>query len=105
MSTSSDRSFATTTQRKTKLFAHVCRRPTNLPERGFKRTQNKDLGDHIAEKERSSTSHYNLVHKPVPTPQAMKSPGAKAAADKEWEAIEELAIMGKTQVSEANKRL
>ena len=40
-------------------------------------------------------SHYNLVHKPVPTLQAMKNPDAKAAADQGWEEIEELAVMAR----------
>ena len=29
-------------------------------------------------------NHYNLVHKFIPMPQAMKIPDAKAAVDKEW---------------------
>ena len=33
-------------------------------------------------------THYNLVHKLIPTPQAMKIPDAKAAADKEWKKLE-----------------
>ena len=33
-------------------------------------------------------SHYNLVHKFIPTPQAMKNPDAKAAVDKEWKKLE-----------------
>ena len=41
--------------------------------------------DHIAEKGENSLQHYNLVHKFIPMPQAMKIPAAKAAVDKEWE--------------------
>ena len=41
--------------------------------------------DHIAGKGDNSLQHYNLVHKFVPLPQAMKIPAAKAAVDKEWE--------------------
>ena len=33
-------------------------------------------------------NHYNLVHKFIPTPQAMKIPDAKAAVDKEWKKLE-----------------
>ena len=44
--------------------------------------------DHIAGKGENSLQHYNLVHKFIPMPQAMKIP-AKAAADKEWEKIGE----------------
>ena len=38
--------------------------------------------DHIAGKGMNSLSHCNLVHKFVPTPQAMKIPDAKAAMEK-----------------------
>ena len=33
-------------------------------------------------------THYNLVHKFIPMPQAMKIPDAKAAVDKEWKKFE-----------------
>ena len=39
--------------------------------------------EHIAGKEQNSVLHYNLVHKFIPMPQAMKIPDAKAAVDKE----------------------
>ena len=41
--------------------------------------------DHIAGKGENSLQHYNLVHKFIPMPQALKIPAAKAAVDKEWE--------------------
>ena len=41
--------------------------------------------DHIAGKGDNSLQHYNLVHKFILMPQAMKIPAAKAAVDKEWE--------------------
>ena len=41
--------------------------------------------DHIAGKGENSLQHYNLVHKFIPMPQAMKIPAAKAAVDKECE--------------------
>ena len=41
--------------------------------------------DHLAGKGENSLQHYNLVHKFIPMPQAMKIPAAKAAVDKEWE--------------------
>ena len=41
--------------------------------------------DHIAGKGENSLQHYNLVHKFIPMPQAMKVPAAKAAVDKERE--------------------
>ena len=39
-------------------------------------------------KRHNSVLHYNLVHKFIPMPQAMKVPDAKAAVDKEWKKIE-----------------
>ena len=45
--------------------------------------------DHIAGKGDNSLQHYILVHKFILMPQAMKSPAAKAAVDKEWEKIGE----------------
>ena len=45
--------------------------------------------DHIAGKGNNSLQHYNLVHKFIPMPQAMKIPAAKAAVDKEWGKIGE----------------
>ena len=41
--------------------------------------------DHKADRGHVSMSHYNLVHKLISIPKAMKSPEAKAALDKEWE--------------------
>ena len=41
--------------------------------------------DHIAGREDNSLQKYNLVHKFIPMPQAMKVPTAKAAVDQEWE--------------------
>ena len=46
--------------------------------------------DHIAGKGDNSSQHYNLVHKFIPMPQAMKIPAAKAAVDKEWEKLEKI---------------
>ena len=34
--------------------------------------------------------HYNLVHKFIPMPQALRIPDAKAAVDKEWNKLEAL---------------
>ena len=41
--------------------------------------------NHIAGKGVNSLQHYNLVHKFIPVPQALKIPAAEAAVDKEWE--------------------
>ena len=50
--------------------------------------QSKIHDDHIAGKWFTSMSHYNLVHKFIPMPQAMKIPDAKAAVDKEWKKLD-----------------
>ena len=44
--------------------------------------------DHIAAKGMNSLSHYNLVHKVIPMPQASKIPGAKAVVVKNCENLE-----------------
>ena len=43
----------------------------------------------LQERVENSLQHYNLVHKLILMPQAMKIPAAKAAVDKEWEKIGE----------------
>ena len=50
---------------------------------GYSQPHNHE--DHIAGKGENSLQHYNLVHKFIPMPQAMKIPAVKAAVDKEWE--------------------
>ena len=54
--------------------------------------------DHIAGKGDNSLQHYNLVHKFIPMPQAMKIPAAKAAVDKEWEKLEKISAWNLTKV-------
>ena len=54
--------------------------------------------DHIAGKGDNSLQHYNLVHKFIPMPQAMKIPEAKAAVDKEWEKLEKISAWNLTKV-------
>ena len=54
--------------------------------------------DHIAGKGDNSLQHYNLVHKFIPMPQAMKIPAAKAAVDKEWEKLENIGAWNLTKV-------
>ena len=54
--------------------------------------------DHIAGKGENSLQHYNLVHKFIPMPQAMKIPAAKAAVDKEWEKMEKISVWNLTKV-------
>ena len=54
--------------------------------------------DHIAGKGENPLQHYNLVHKFIPVPQAMKIPAAKAAVDKEWEKLEKISAWNLTKV-------
>ena len=54
--------------------------------------------DHIAGKGANSLQHYNLVHKFIPMPQAMKIHAAKAAVDKEWEKLEKKSAWNLTKV-------
>ena len=54
--------------------------------------------DHIAGKGENSLQHYNLVHKFIPMPQAMKIPAAKAAVDKELEKLEKIPVWDLTKV-------
>ena len=60
--------------------------------------------DHIAGKGEISLQHYNLVHKFVPMPQAMKIPAAKAAVDKEWEKLENISAWNLTKVRSKRRR-
>ena len=54
--------------------------------------------DHIAGKGNNSLQHYNLVHKFIPLPQAIKILAAKAAVEKEWEKLEKNSAWNLTKV-------
>ena len=58
----------------------------------------KNHEDHIAGREDNSLRHYNLVHKFIPMPQAMKIPAAKAAVDQESEKLEKVPALDITKV-------
>ena len=47
-------------------------------------SQSKNHEDHITGKGVNSLSHYNLVHKFIPMPEAMRIPDAKAAVEQKW---------------------
>ena len=59
--------------------------------------------DHVAGKGENSLQLYNLVHKFIPMPQAMKIPEAKAAVDKEWEKLEKISAWNLTKVKSKKK--
>ena len=54
--------------------------------------------DHFAGKGETSLQHYNLVHKFIPMPQAVKILAAKAAVDKEGEKLEKISAWNLTKV-------
>ena len=76
----------------------VLSKPTNLWVR-LEGVPQRYHEDHIAAKGINSTSHYNLVHKFIPMPQALKSSDAKAAVEKEWEKLEKILAWQLTKVS------
>ena len=54
--------------------------------------------DHIAGRGENSPQQYNLVHKFIPMPQAMKIHAAKAAVGKEWEKLEKISAWNLAKV-------
>ena len=87
---------STSGTRKTKYACIVEADESTLKRLGG--TVHKDHEDHIAGKGINSLNHYNLVHKIIPMPQAMKIPAAKAAVDKEWEKMEKIPAWDLTKV-------
>ena len=59
--------------------------------------------DHFAGKGENSLQHYNLVHKFISMPQAMKIPAAKAAVDKEWAKLEKFSAWNLTSQKQKKK--
>ena len=64
------------------LILHVSSKPVNPQDCVWKNLYRNIHEDHIAGRGDNSLQHYNLVHKFIPMPQAMKIPAAKAAVDK-----------------------
>ena len=60
--------------------------------------------DHIAGKGENSLQHYNLVHKFIPMPPAMKIPAAKSSGGQGIGIIEEKIGVEPDKKSEARKR-
>ena len=54
--------------------------------------------DHIAGRRDNPLQHYNLVHKFIPVPHAMKIPAAKAAVNKEWEKLDKIPAWGPDKI-------
>ena len=59
-----------------------------IPRQRADSLRSKTHEGRIAGKGFISLTHYHLVHKFIPMPQAMKSPDAKAAEDKGWKKLE-----------------
>ena len=60
---------------------HALLKPTNLREKCLEGAAHKDHEDHIVGKGFNSLNHYNLVHKFILMPQAMKIPDVRAAVE------------------------
>ena len=85
------------------LSLRVSWKPVNPQECVWKNLyRNIMRTNHISGKGDKSLQHYNLVHKFIPMPLAMKIPQAKAAEDLEWEKLEKRFGRGTTQKSETN---
>ena len=79
------------------LSLHVSWKPMN-PQGCVWKSLPKYHEDHIAGKGDNSLQDYNLVHKFIPMPQAMKIAAAKAEVDKEWEKLEKIPAWDITKV-------
>ena len=84
------------TKLKTKLACILEADESTRTRMGNSITSNHE--DHIAGRGQNSLQHYNLVHKFIPMPQAMKILAAKAAVDKEWEKLEKISAWNLTKV-------
>ena len=78
--------FGTVGQRKTK-YACVVEADESMRIR-MEGSQSKNHEDHNAGKGVNSLSRFNLVHKFIPMPRAMKIPDANVAAEKNWKTRE-----------------
>ena len=67
-------------KRKTKYACTVAAYESTRPR--LEGAGHKPHQDHITAEGMNSVTHYNLVHKFIPMPQAMKIPDAQAAAEK-----------------------
>ena len=80
------------------LSLHVSWKPVNPQECVWKNLYRNIMRTISQEKGDNSLQHYNLVHKLIPLPQAMKIPAAKAAVDKEWEKLGNIPAWDLTKV-------
>ena len=69
---------------------HVSWKPVNPQDCVWKNLYRIIMRTILQEKGDNSLQRYNLVHKFIPMPQAMKIPATRAAVDKEWEKLEKI---------------
>ena len=93
---SSGKTYRNIGKRKTKYACFVDADESTRPR--LEGAGHKLHHDHITAKGTKSMAHYSLVHKFIPTPQAMKIPGAKAVVEKEWEKLEKIPAWQLTKV-------
>ena len=73
--------------------------------KGMEGSLHKNHADHIAGKGMNSLSHYTLVRKFIPMPQAMKIPDAKAAVVKELEKLKKILAWQLTKVRNKKEKI
>ena len=83
-------------KRKTKYACVVDADESTRPR--LERAGHKPHQDHITAKGMNSMTHYSLVHKFIPMPQALKIPDAKAAVEREWAKLEKIPAWQLTKV-------
>ena len=57
----------------------------------------------MADRGRVSMSPYNMLHRPIPIPQALTIPEEKAALEKEWETLQKLQALGIVTSDQQNR--
>ena len=82
---------------KLKQNLRVIWKPVNLPGCVWE-IQYRMIMRALMQEKATILQHYNLVHKIIPLPQAIKIPVAKAALDKEWEKLEKILAWNLTKV-------
>ena len=83
---------------KIKTNLRVFWKPVNPQDCVWKNLYRIIMKTILQEEEDNSRQHYNLVHKFIPMPPAMKIHAAKAAVDKEWEKLEKFSAWNLTFV-------
>ena len=72
--------------------------PTKARDQGCEGAGHKPHQYHLTAKGMNSMTHYSLVHKFIPMPQALKIPDAKGVVEKELEKLEKISAWQLTKV-------